>query len=79
MNIIIVLKARNQTLRLANALKASGYNARIIDTPLSLYGSCTLSVLTDKAGLDYFYKISYSYPTFVGVYNETNGKYVRIF
>ncbi|MBQ7227866.1 MAG: DUF3343 domain-containing protein [Clostridia bacterium] len=79
MELIIIFKSRNQTLRCANFLRSAGYKSKIIDTPLYLYGSCTLSVLTDKAGFDYFYPSAHSFASFTGAYHLRDGKYTRIF
>lgn len=79
MEIIIVFKTRNQTLRCANFLRSAGYAASVVDTPLRLYGSCTLSVKCDRAAFSYFYASAHSFSAFMGAYAVEEGKYTRIF
>ena len=79
MEILLVFKTRNQTLRCANFLHAAGYAASIADTPLRIYGSCTLSVKCDGEGFAYFRGYVATFPSFAGAYANDGGKYVRIF
>ncbi len=79
MEILIIFKTRNQTLRCANFLRSAGYAASVIDTPLRLYGSCTLSVRCDRSAFSYFYGSAHMFPSFVGAYESSGGKYTRIF
>lgn len=79
MEILLVFKTRNQTLRCANFLRAAGYAAAIADTPLRIYGSCTLSVRCDRDGFAYFRGYAATFPSFAGAYANDDGKYVRIF
>lgn len=78
MEILLVFKTRNQTLRCANFLRAAGYAAAIADTPLRIYGSCTLSVRCGRDAFAYFRAYVATFPTFAGAYVIDGGKYVRV-
>lgn len=79
MEILIIFKTRNQTLKCVNFLRSSGYRASVVDTPLHLYGSCTLSVKCDRKAFMYFYQSVRSFPSFLSAYSVDGGKYTRIF
>lgn len=79
MRVLLSFRSRSQTFQCVNYLRANGYPASISDTPLSLHGSCALSVYTDYDGFVFFSSYSREYSAFTGAYKCEGGRISKIF
>ena len=79
MEILLVFGTRNQTLRCANFLRAAGYAASVADTPLKIYGSCTLSVGCGREAFSSSCEHVHAFSSFAGAYTADGDRYARIF
>ena len=79
MRVILSFKSRSQTLQCANMLRANNYPSSLADTPMSLHGSCTLSVHTSYDGFVFISSYLRNFSAFIGAYKTEEGKLTRIF